>query len=58
VSTVSKHYGVTLNFDQARIEWIDGHINRNRERILADEDELVATINVLASFVGEAIIRT
>jgi len=58
VSTVSKHYGVTLNFDQVRIEWIDSHINRNRERILADEDELVATINVLASFVGEAIIRT
>lgn len=58
VSTVREHFGVALTFDQAGIEWIDGYINRSRDRILADEDNLVATINVLAAFVGEAIIRT
>lgn len=58
VSTVSEHCGVMLTFDYAGVEWIDGYINRNRECILADDDELVATINVLAAFVGEAIIRT
>lgn len=58
VSTVREHCDVALTFDQAGVEWVDGYINRNRERILSDDDELVATINVLASFVGEAIIRT
>lgn len=58
VSTVREHFGVTLTFDHAGVEWVDGYINRSQERILADKDNLLATINVLASFVGEAIIRT
>lgn len=58
VSTVREHFDVALTFDRAGVEWVDGYINRNRERILSDDDELVATINVLAAFIGEAIIRT
>jgi hypothetical protein len=57
-STVGEHFGVALTFDRAGVEWIDGYINRSRERLIADADNLLATINVLASFVGECIIRT
>jgi hypothetical protein len=58
VSTIGQHCGVALTFDQAGVEWIDGYINRSREDLIADQDNLLAAVNVLAAFVGECIIRT
>lgn len=52
-----EHFDIALTFDRAGVEWIDAYINFHQEERLA-VDDWSSMINILASFVGESIIRT
>ena len=51
----SDKLGVELKPDLESIEWIDGYINRNREKLKNDAVDNLS--NVFGSFLGEAIIE-
>jgi hypothetical protein len=56
VDTIRENLGVTLTFDRAGVEWVDGYINRLRHSMAPNRRS--GLIGMLASFVGECIIQT
>lgn len=56
VEVMHDRLNVDLTFDQAGVDWVDGYINRLRDRVPADQKWSLG--GMLACFVGECIIQT
>lgn len=54
IAHLSQHAGFTLGFNEASVEWIDGFIERQRER---EGKETGGLVNTLGSFLGECFCR-
>jgi hypothetical protein len=54
ISTLSEMLGVTLKYDRASVEWMDGYIERIRPTL--DESSVNGLANSIGSFLGECII--
>ena len=54
ISTMSKQAGVELAYDAASVAWVDGFVERQRERFAGEEAG--GLVNVIGAFVGECII--
>lgn len=48
--------GIEFGFDANSVAWVDGYIERQRERF-AGKDEAAQLVSVLGSWLGEAIIK-
>jgi hypothetical protein len=48
--------GIDFGFDASSVAWVDGYIERQRERF-AGKDEAAQLVAVLGSWLGEAIIK-
>ena len=54
-NSFSEKLGVELNLDLESVEWIDGYINRNREKLKSDAVNNLSS--AFGSFLGETIIE-
>lgn len=54
VATIRKDVGVELGYDDASVEWVDGFVERQRERFRGDD--AAGLVNVVGSFLGECVI--
>lgn len=52
---MSQHAGFTLGYDDASIEWLDGFIERQRQRQDLADGGVSGLVNTLGSFLGEAL---
>lgn len=55
VQSARERLGVSLSFDRAGAEWLDGHLNRLRGRLSPEAQ--AGIVNVMGSFLGECIVR-
>jgi hypothetical protein len=50
--------GLAFNYDAESVEWVDGYINRQRERPQMDAEMIDVLVDVLGSYLGECVRRT
>ena len=55
---VREHFRADATFDGEAVRWLDGHINRMRDRAQRDEEFRARLTSMYGSFLGECIART
>jgi hypothetical protein len=55
IEQVGKLLGVSLDYDEKSLEWLDGYIDRNRKNF--DEEMKDKLVSVFGSFLGECVCR-
>ena len=56
VQSARERLGLSLSFDRAGVEWLDGHLNRLHGRLPSEVQ--AGVVNVMGSFLGECIVRS
>jgi hypothetical protein len=56
VQSARERLGVSLSFDRAGVDWLDGHLNRLRGHLSPEAQ--AGVVNVMGSFLGECIVRS
>jgi hypothetical protein len=53
IKSIKQETGITLDYDESSVAWVDGYIERQRNRL--DSDSAQMLISILGSFLGECI---
>jgi hypothetical protein len=56
IDTFQREAGLILRYDEQSMEYLDGYISRNRAAIQKTDGQSQGAVNMIGSFLGEAVI--